>query len=146
MRWVLAALLLLVPGCISGSPAANVFNIGQDCSSNQQTVVATSGDVLLPATMPASMRESFGPRAVVSVTAREGQSLLAVATWAPSAGEVEVLFDGPGTNQATTDYAWTSQGEVEAGDYTLELVGDPMAFEVTYTLYISATGCTPVDA
>ena len=146
MRWLLAAVVLLLPGCIQAGSGANPFHIGEDCSSTQQTIFSTGADVLMPATMPEAVRASFGPLAKASVTAREGQTLLAVASWVPTAGDVEVLFDGAGTNQATTENAWTSQGEVEAGEYTLELVGDPMAFEVTYTLYLSATGCTPIDA
>lgn len=145
MRPALAAAILLVAsaGCLG--PGSAFEAVGLDCTSTYQTVAATNADVLMPATMPGAMRESFGPRALVSVTAREGQTLTAAASWVPTAGAVEVLFDGSGTNRATTDLAWSSSGEVPAGEYTLELVGDPMAFQVVYTLYLSASGCTPSE-
>jgi hypothetical protein len=141
---VAAFLLLAFAGCV-GSPASVLDGRQLDCTSNHQTVASTETDVLMPGTMPESMREAMGPRAKVSVAAREGQTLLAVATWTSAAGGVEVRFDGSGMDQSSTDQAWTSQGAVHAGNYTLELVGDPMAFEVVYTLYISASGCTYED-
>lgn len=146
MRWLPAVALLLVAsaGCI-GPSSGNVFHIGEDCSSSRQIVTSASADVLLPATMPAEARDSFGPRASVTVTAREGQTVHAIATWVTVAGEVEVLFDGPTGTAIQTDNTWQSSGMVAAGDYTLELAGDPMAFDVTYTLYIVASGCTPVE-
>jgi hypothetical protein len=61
-------------------------------------------------------------------------------------GELEVLFDGPAGNAIVTDNSWTSSGEVPAGDYSLELAGSPMAYDVTYTLYLVASGCTPTEA
>jgi hypothetical protein len=143
MRWtMLAALaLLLGSGCFDSPGGA--FREDQDCSSSRQVVASASAEVLLPATMPDEAREPFGPLARVSVTAREGQTLQAVVGWVPSAGAVEVLFDGPRGNAAETDNGWMSTGVVEAGTYTLELAGAPMAFGVAYSLSLAAVGCTP---
>ena len=144
MRWLLAALALLAPGCID--PSVDAFEIGrQDCSSSQQAVTSADTDVLLPSSVPDDVRESFGPLARITVHAREGQTLQAVATWVEVAGDVEVLFDGPGRNVVESDNGWVSTGVVGEGDYTLELAGSPMAYDVTYTLYLAAIGCTPAE-
>lgn len=146
MRWLLAAAVMSVAaaGCI-GQPSANVFHIGEDCSNSRQIVTSASADVLLPAAMPTDVRDSFGPRTSVTVTARDGQTVQAIATWLPVAGEVAVLFDGPNGNAIETDNSWHSSGVVDAGEYTFELAGDPMAFDVTYTMYLTAYGCTPIE-
>lgn len=148
MRWTPVAGLLLaaaLSGCI-GSPSSDVFHVGQDCSRDQQVVTTASADVLLPAALPTEVRESMGPRAFVTVTAREGQTLQAVAAWVPVAGQAEVQFDGPARNAVATDHSWSSSDVVPAGDYTLEIVGSPMAYDVTFTLYLVASGCTPIGA
>lgn len=142
MRWLLAAAVLLaLPGCLGPSMALDL-----DCSTNQQTVVAASADLLVTADVPDSMRTSFAHIARISVEAREGQTLTAHATWAAAGGAVNLLYDGPTAAAVVTDRTWTSTGEVSAGTYTLELEGDPMAFEVTYTLHLVASGCTPRDS
>ncbi|MEA3136347.1 MAG: hypothetical protein QOC71_628 [Thermoplasmata archaeon] len=144
MRWMLAGLALLFAGCL-GSPAS-VFGAAAnlDCSTNQAGVVSASSDVVFPATVPDDVKASFGPIPRVTVHAREGQRLQAVATWVPTTGDVGILYDGPRSNAVETDLSWTSYGEVSEGDYTLELQGTPMGFGVTYTLYLVATGCTPI--
>jgi hypothetical protein len=143
MRWlVLAAFVVLTPGCLNAS-SGGLFEAALDCSVDHQIVMAASKDLLMPADMPRDVRDSFGPPALVTVHAREGQTLQAVATWAAVGGEVAVQFDGPWDATVETDNTWTGGGEVSAGDYTLELTGSPMAFDVTYTLYLLASGCTP---
>jgi hypothetical protein len=144
MRWMPAALVLLLPGCL-GSPI-DPFAASVDCSVDRQVVVSASKDFLFPSSMPEEARESFGALAKVTVHAREGQKVQAIATRVAGAGGVEVDYDGPRGTAIETDNSWTSDGEVSQGDYTLELVGSPMAYEVTYTLYLTAYGCTPVGA
>lgn len=107
--------------------------------------MAASADLVFPADVPDEVKDPFGPTPRISVHAREGQLLHASAAWAPASGEVDVRFDGPGANEVETDLTWSSHGEVSEGDYTLELAGAPMAFEVTYTLTLVASGCTPFD-
>lgn len=134
---ILAASLL--SGCLSDSPLGHVE---LDCSEDSQITVGASREMLVPASTPDQARLVGGP-ARATVTAREGQTLYAQVTYSMVSGEVNVLFDAPHENQATTDRTWNSQGEVSAGDYTLELEGAPFAFEVTYTMVLIATGCTP---
>jgi hypothetical protein len=147
MRWLPAvALLVLTPGCLqAASTSGGLFGEALDCSTDQQVVVSARKDVLMPADMPRDVRDSFSEPALVTVHAREGQTLHAVATWAEAGGEVAVQFDGPWDASVQTDNTWSGSGEVSAGEYTLELTGSPMAFEVTYTLYLAAIGCTPAD-
>jgi hypothetical protein len=145
MRWILACLgLLLLPGCF-GSPLGAI-QASVDCSVDRQVIVSASKDFLFPSSMPQDARESFGTLAKLTVHAREGQKVQAVATWVASGGSVDVEYDGPRGTAIETDNSWTSDGEVGSGDYTLELVGSPMAFDITYTLYLTAYGCTPVGA
>lgn len=144
MRSVVASLglLALLSGCIA-SDGSSVLGGGViDCSTSSEVQVASNADVLLPADVPDQAREPFGPIPRATVHAREGQKLDAVATWQAAGGEVGVLFDGPAGNVVTTDNTWTFSGMVPEGDYTLELEGDPFATQVTYTLYLVASGCT----
>ena len=144
MRWLAAAALpLLFAGCL-GSPGSFLdASAVVDCSSQHASVVSARTDVLLPADVPDEARSAFGPIPRITVHAREGQTLTATAVYVPTSGEVDVLYDGPHSNQATTDMTWQSSGEVSEGDYTLELEGAPMAYGVTYTLFLVASGCTP---
>lgn len=146
MRWLLplAALPFILAGCL-GSPAS-VFDShrGEDCSVNQAGLVAASADVVFPSEVPDDVKQQFGPVPRITVHAREGQTLHASASWAPVSGDVGVVFDGPSGHQVVTERTWSSFGEVSEGDYTLELEGTPMGFQVTYTLQLVATGCTPI--
>jgi hypothetical protein len=146
MRWLPAvALLVLTPGCLEASSSGGLFGEQLDCSMDRQTVVGASKDFLMPADLPQDVRDSFGQDARVTVRARDGQTLQAVATWAEAGGDVAVQFDGPWDASVQTDNTWSGGGEVAAGEYTLELSGAPMAFDVTYTLYLTAYGCTPAE-
>lgn len=146
MRWMLAplALTLAFAGCLDASPASVFSHGSQDCSMDQQVVANAEAEVLLPDGTPEEVRQAMGSVARVTVHAREGQTIQAVATWGAIGGEVTVLYDGPHSAEASTDQTYSAYGEVAEGNYTLELVGDPMAFEATYTLYLIAMGCTPV--
>ncbi|MHB1262211.1 MAG: hypothetical protein ACYC2H_10915 [Thermoplasmatota archaeon] len=146
MRWLLAPLTLTLAfaGCIDASPAS-VFSHGrEDCSIDQKAVANAESEVLMPDGTPEEVRQAMGSVARITVHAREGQIVQAVAAWSAVGGEVEALFDGPRSTEAATDRTYSSYGEVSEGNYTLELVGDPMAFGVTYTFYLVAVGCTPI--
>lgn len=147
MRWLLAPLVLTLSfaGCIGSSPASVFSHVGEDCSIDQATVANAEAEVLMPDGTPEEVRQAMGSVARLTVHAREGQVVQAVATWSPIGGEVRALFDGPHSAEVATDRTYSAYGTVSEGDYTLELVGDPMAFGVTHTLYLVAMGCTPVE-
>ncbi len=146
MRWLLAPLVLTLAasGCIDSSASSVFFNAGgEDCSIDQATVANAEAEVLMPDGTPEEVRQAMGSTARVTVHAREGQIVQAVAAWGAVGGQVDALFDGPHSSEVATDRTYSSYGEVSEGNYTLELVGDPMAFGVRYTLYLVAVGCTP---
>lgn len=140
-----AAVLLFLPGCL-GDPPGFFESSELDCSADQRIVQAASADVLMAEGVPTEVRDQFG-EARVTVHARAGQTLTAIATWSQMTGDVDVAFDGPRGSETRVERTWaSSNGEVTStGDYTLELVGDPMATQVTYALYLVANGCTPMD-
>lgn len=131
--------LPLLSGCLDGT---SLGHVEMDCSDDTQLITSANRDILYPSTFPDEARPT-NARASATVTAREGQTLYAHVAYAPSAGQVNVLLDAPHSNQASTENTWTSIGEVAAGDYTLELEGDPFAFAVQYTMVLMAAGCTP---
>jgi hypothetical protein len=46
-----------------------------------------------------------------------------------------------------TDHSWSARNvAVPEGNYSVELVGDPLAFGVGYVLFLDAEGCTPKAA
>ncbi|MFA5943132.1 MAG: hypothetical protein WC876_01560 [Candidatus Thermoplasmatota archaeon] len=146
MRWLLALLAIAVSGCIDSS--GGVFQVGLDCSSNQAVVVAAQADLLMSASVPDEVREPFGPIARITVPARAGQTLTAVATWAAAGGDINARYDGPTASEVETGQTWSSTGgRVQTtGNYTLELEGAPIAAQVTYTLSLIASGCTPLPS
>jgi hypothetical protein len=150
MRWpsLPAAVLIAVApfalaGCL-GSPSGVFAGVHEDCSTSEAALVGANTDVIFPGTVPDDVKGQFGNLPRITVHAREGQKVQAVATWMPLSGEAEVSYDGPRSAQVETGRTWTSFGEVSEGNYTLELQGTPMAFQVTYTLYLIASGCTPI--
>jgi hypothetical protein len=149
MRWSLPAAVLLaigpfaLAGCL-GSPGGVFAGVHEDCSTSESSLVAVSADVIFPGSVPEDVKAEFGTLPRITVHAREGQNVQAVAAWAPMSGLAEVAYDGPRQDRVETSNSWTSFGEVHEGNYTLELQGAPMAFEVVYSLYLSASGCTPI--
>jgi hypothetical protein len=140
MRWsapAAAFMVLILSGCVSGNLASS-----QDCSSSTNQVAAVQRSLLLPEEPPGSPYQEDGNR--ISVAARAGQDLVAVATWHAAAGAAQVNFDGPSTHQVSTQKSWTmTTYDVPAGEYSLEMVGAPFAFDAVYTMQIVASGCTP---
>lgn len=140
MRWLAPAaafLVLVLSGCISGSSSYS-----QDCSSSTNQVVSVQRSLLLPEEPTDTPYEEGGNR--ISIVAREGQDIVAVAIWNVAAGAAQVNFDGPSHHQASTQKTWTmTTYGVPAGEYSLEMVGAPFAFEAIYTMQIVASGCTP---
>lgn len=140
----LAALAVLLcaggAGCIEASSSAS----DRDCTSANHSIVAARSDLLLPAAATDASGNPFGGEARVTVLARAGQTLTAVATWQVQGGEAQVVFDGPDGDEVRTGGTWTHQSEASSdGRYTLQLEGAPLAMGVAYTLYLDASGCTP---
>lgn len=139
LRWLVLAAIPLFAGCLDDPRFGPV---AMDCSDDSQVIVGAHREILYPSSAPDEVRVT-NSRAVATVTARDGQTLVAQVTYSVAYGEVNVLLDAPHENQAQTQGTWSSQGEVSAGDYTLELEGSPFAFEVQYTIVLVAYGCTP---
>lgn len=79
----------------------------------------------------------------VTVHALPGQWLTGQATWTVVGGDADAEFDGP-TGTATKGpgvWQWTAQAPHE-GNFTLRLVGQPIAYDVTYVLQLTVSGCS----
>jgi hypothetical protein len=141
MRWVLPVLLLVpLAGCIDG---ADLLGSSQDCTPEVHILTNGAADMLLPATLPREQRRSTNPDGRLTVHARPGQTVNAAAVWDAMSGKVGVLYDGPMGNGTETDRSWGATATAAGGNYSLELVGDPAAFDVGFVLILQATGCTP---
>jgi phage baseplate assembly protein gpV len=142
MRWLLAVVavsFLALSGCVSvdGSSAL-------DCTSSSSQAVGVQRSMLLPEEPAETPYDEDGN--TITVQAREGQDIVAVAIWKVSAGQAQVKFDGPSTHLVSTQDTWTmTTYDVPAGEYSLTMVGSPFAVDVGYTLQIIASGCTPVE-
>lgn len=139
MRWVLAAAvvsLLGLSGCISGVDGSSL-----DCSSSSNAVDNVYRSMLLPEEPTDTPYDDDGN--TITVQAREGQDILAIAVWKVAAGQAQVNFDGPRAHLVSTQNSWTMTSyDVPAGQYSLTMVGAPFAFDVGYSLQIWAVGCT----
>lgn len=143
MRWI--ALLVVLAGATAGCVDGN-FALDDDfqCPGTEPAVDTASGqyDLLMPSNLTTASQGTIGQRLRVEVDALEGQSLIATASYVPSMGDVRVLFDAPveGIESRTSNtYTWV--GDVPAGHYTLEIEGAPIAYQVTASLSLIATGC-----
>ena len=145
MRWLaLAAFAFLVPGCLDPMVDA-VREANGKCPPSQMMSVSADSGLLLPADTPDTVSGLFATAARVHVTALQGQQLVAQATWVAQMGEARPVFEAPpGGQTMSTPSSWMWYGAVPAGEYVLELEGDPVAERVVYTLQISASGC-PTD-
>jgi hypothetical protein len=140
MRWALAVAAFLVVGLSGCVSTAGSFD--QDCTTASSQAVAVNRSLLLPEEPTDTPYQDEGNRIVVH--AREGQDVVAYATWQVGAGQAQAVFDGPRNHQTMTDGTWTlTTYGVPAGEYALEMVGAPFAFEAVYNLQIVAFGCTP---
>lgn len=129
------ALATAASGCLAGADAS--FAAGRDCSSETDSDVGGFTDILAPAEVPAS-------RPQVEVEVRQGQTLVAIAVWDAGAGQAQAVFDGPTQHLVQTERTWTSTTQdAAAGTYTLSLEGAPLATLVSYSLMLTAAGCTP---
>lgn len=125
---------LLLSGCLDTQ-----FRIGMDCTADHQQRLNSDVNVL----MPAAVHDDSGANRL-TVHVRAGQTLNGAAAWQSTGGKVGVAFDGPASMVVKTDNSWTANNvTVPEGDYSLELVGDPLAFGVGYVLFLTAAGCTP---
>lgn len=148
MRWLNALLVLLaalLPGCVEVM-SEPLFQPEQDCSTTGAFLESGHTDLLLDAGVEprvASSTASTYPR--LNFTLREGQHVLASALWNATAGDVQVVFDGPGAIHQQEGY-WSAQEGIapETREYVLELRGAPVALEVGYVLTLFGVGCTPV--
>lgn len=143
---LLACATLLLPGCLGDIDLGGGLGRDMDCSVDTDTIAAQRADMLVPPETPSQVP---GQNPSVQVTAREGQTVTAQATFQVGAGQLQVVYDGP-PGTVTTQAAgvtWSSVAmDVPAGNVTLGLAGDPFAFGVQYTLTLTASGCTPIDA
>ena len=139
MRWVLAAAavsLLGLSGCVSIDGASDL-----DCSSASNGAENVYRSMLLPQEPMDTPYDDDGN--TISVQAREGQDILAIAVWKVAAGQAQVNFVGPTAHLVSTENSWTmTTYNVPAGEYSLTMVGAPFAADVGYSLMIWATGCT----
>ncbi len=132
------ALVVLLPGCLDGLGAAME---SAACEPVVEQAVGTTGETLYPAAAEGQVAVPQNPR--VSIEVREGQMLTAHATWQSMGGAVRVAYDGPAGDIAQdVPRAWQSiTYSAPAGNVTLGIDGDPLAFGVTYVLQLTATGC-----
>lgn len=150
MQWfTLCAVVVAagLSGCLEANAGgSNPFGLGNasTCAGVDPQLANESGQygLILPATASETSGEAVAPRIRVTVDALEGQTLVASASWVAQSGIANVLFDAPAggiESETTNSYSWT--GTVPAGRYTLEIEGDPMAFNVVASVSLVATGC-----
>lgn len=150
MQWfTLCAVVVAagLSGCLEANAnGSNPFDFGSPstCAGVDPQLATESGQygMILPATAAETSGEAVAPRIRVSVDAMAGQTLVASASWVPQTGIANVLFDAPAggiESETTNTYSWT--GTVPAGRYTLEIEGDPMAFNVVASVTLVVTGC-----
>ena len=140
---VLAGLVAVaMSGCMAGLEGAFLEDL--DCTPQIATRSNQFASVLYPPAATQDPSPAVNPS--LTVHAREGQTLIVSAVWSAAAGTVQVDLDGPSGNVTTTTSGsltvWSSQAPAPAGNYTVTLQGDPVAFGVGYGLVLMATGCT----
>lgn len=140
---LLACAALLLPGCLGEVDLGDGLGRDLDCSVDTDTIAGQQSELLVPPETPSQVPDQ---NPTVAVTARQGQTVTAQAVFQVTAGASQVVYVGP-PGQVTTQAAgitWSSIAtDVPAGNVTLTLAGDPFAFGVTYTLTLTASGCTP---
>jgi hypothetical protein len=143
MRAALGMVLLtcMLTGCV-GAEDGTTEASGPACAPRQVALVTQTAAVVFPGDVPAEVRSQAGDEPRISIEVWKGQAVRAFAAFAPTAGGVVVRYDGPKEHVDVADGAWASYGHASGHrNVTLDLVGQPLASLVSYTLVLDVLGC-----